>query len=68
MTGRNNNMPFINVKLWKGRTNEQKRALIRELTKSTCETIDCTSDQVQISIEEFEKTNWGLNGKSADEE
>jgi len=60
-------MPVIIVKLWKGRSKEQKNKLIEGLTEKTIESIGCTKGSVQVIIDEYDKGNWGLEGRSAEE-
>jgi len=60
-------MPFIQIKLWKGRNKEQKEELIKRITDATCEAIGCPDRAVQIVIEEIEKENWGISGQPASE-
>jgi 4-oxalocrotonate tautomerase len=61
-------MPFIEVKMWEGRSKEQRALLIRELTQTVCDCIGCPPAAVQITIDEYPKSHWGLNGHPADEE
>jgi len=57
-------MPIITVKMAKGRTVEQKRVLVRALTKVAVETLDAREEWVTVLIEEYEsdRGNWAVGG------
>ena len=52
------NMPHIIVKLWPGRTIEQKTALCDKITEALKTSIDATDDSISIAIEEIPKEKW----------
>jgi 4-oxalocrotonate tautomerase len=56
-------MPVIRVEMFKGRTRDQKRALIKELTDSFLRTCGGYAESVFIVIEDVEKENWGIAGE-----
>lgn len=58
-------MPIITVKMAKGRTVEQKRVLVRALTKVAVETLDAREEWVTVLIEEYEsdRGNWAVGGE-----
>jgi 4-oxalocrotonate tautomerase len=56
-------MPIIQVNMIEGRTVEQKRALVSEITKVVCKCINTTSDRVTVIINDIPKTNLGNDGK-----
>ncbi len=60
-------MPVVEVKLWKGRTAEQKEEIIKGIT-SVFEKQGVSKDQTTVIITDYEKTNWGMNGKPADKQ
>ena len=60
-------MPFIQVNLLEGRTEEQKLGLIRELTETVCRVLDSKPEQVRVLINDVPNTNWGIADKSAKE-
>ena len=55
-------MPFIRVDILEGRTPEQKRALIKELTEVTSRVLDTPAERVRVVITEIPKTHWGIGG------
>jgi 4-oxalocrotonate tautomerase len=58
-------MPIITLKIGKGRTIEQKRALVGALTKVATETLGAERDWVTVLIEEYESDlgNWAVGGE-----
>ena len=56
-------MPTINVQLFEGRTVEQKRAFVEEVTKAACLTLGCSPESVDIIIEDVKRENWATAGK-----
>jgi len=56
-------MPMIRVEMFEGRTLEQRRKLVRELTDGTCRALGCTPDAVQIVLTDIKKENWAEAGK-----
>ncbi len=55
-------MPIIRVEMFKGRTREQKRALVKELTDAFVRTCGGKPDALQIVIADVEKEDWGAGG------
>ena len=51
-------MPHIIVKLWPGRTDEQKFALTDQIVKSVAETLNCGIDSISVGFEEIPKDKW----------
>lgn len=58
-------MPFIKVSMWAGRDEAAKEKLIQNITKATCDAINCPPEAVWIAIDDVPKTNWGMGGKQA---
>ncbi|MFH1722026.1 MAG: 2-hydroxymuconate tautomerase [Candidatus Altiarchaeota archaeon] len=58
-------MPVIEVKLWDGRTPEQKEKVIAVVTDAICESIGCPREHVHVIIHDVKKENWGIGGKQA---
>ena len=55
-------MPMLTVQLHPGRSLDQKRALVREVTRATVETLNCPPDSVQIILSEVPKEAWAVSG------
>ena len=58
-------MPVIEVKMWEGRTTEQKEELIKRLTDAIVETCGTKKGHVSVIIHDVKKENWGLHGEQA---
>lgn len=56
-------MPMIHVEMFAGRTAEQKRALVRELTDAFVRAAGGTPESVQIVLSDVEKDNWASAGQ-----
>lgn len=56
-------MPMINVKMFSGRTAEQKAALVEELTSAIVRTCGAEREDVWIIIDDVTRENWSLGGK-----
>ena len=57
-------MPFAQIFLVEGRTEEQKRAVIEKVTQALCEAVGAPQETVRVMISDVPKTNWGIAGKS----
>ena len=55
-------MPIIRVEMFKGRTIDQKKELVKELTDSFVKTCGGKADGLHIIIDEVNKENWGISG------
>lgn len=55
-------MPIIQVEMLKGRTLEQKRALVEKVTEAVAETANCPKDAVKIIIREMEFEDFAQGG------
>ncbi|HBD64270.1 MAG TPA: 4-oxalocrotonate tautomerase [Clostridiales bacterium] len=55
-------MPIIQVEMLKGRTLEQKRAMVEKVTEAVAETANCPRDAVKIIIREMESENFAQGG------
>jgi 4-oxalocrotonate tautomerase len=55
-------MPVIQITISEGRTLEQKRELVRVLTKETARILSSKEENMRILIYEVSKENWGNAG------
>jgi 4-oxalocrotonate tautomerase len=55
-------MPVIQITISQGRSVEQKRELVKVLTKETARIMKTEEDKVRILIYEVSKENWGNAG------
>jgi len=51
-------MPLIEVTLVEGRTTEQLRALIRDLTRAAAKAVDAPVENVRVVVREVPATHW----------
>jgi len=56
-------MPVIRVEMFKGRSVDQKRELVKELTSVFLRTCGGTPESVQIVIFDVDKQDWGGAGQ-----
>lgn len=55
-------MPVVIIKMAKGRTNEQKKTVVKEFTRVITETLGVGPEMVTIFIDEVEKENIARSG------
>jgi 4-oxalocrotonate tautomerase len=55
-------MPVIQITMNEGRTIEQKRELVKVLTRETARILDAKEENMRILIYEISKENWGNGG------
>ena len=55
-------MPVVTVEMWKGRTVDQKRALVKAITEAMTAHAGCKPDHLHVIIHEIDKSDWGRNG------
>lgn len=55
-------MPIITVQMLEGRTDEQKRALVQEVTEAVSRTINAPKENISIVIEEMKKNHYATAG------
>jgi 4-oxalocrotonate tautomerase len=56
-------MPVVIVKMIQGRTQDQKRQLVEEITEVVVRVAKTTPDQVDVIIEEHQPGDWAKAGK-----
>ena len=57
-------MPVVTVEMWEGRTEEQKRKLMKGITR-VFEEIGVRREWLSIIIHDVPKSNWGTRGEQA---
>jgi len=55
-------MPIIRVEMFAGRSRDQKRALVKELTDAFVRTCGGKPEGLQIVIQDVAKEDWGVGG------
>ena len=63
---RNDPMPHVIVKLYPGRSAQQKKQLAREIVKSVVEIAVCEEKSVSVAFEEVEPDDWAENVYQSD--
>ncbi|MBS0495676.1 MAG: 4-oxalocrotonate tautomerase family protein [Proteobacteria bacterium] len=58
-------MPFAQIYILEGRTEEQKREVIEKVTQALVEAVGAPQENVRVWIHDVPKTNWGIAGVSA---
>lgn len=56
-------MPILHLEMLAGRTLDQKRAFVREVTRVTAETLNCPPEAVDVVISEVAREDWAKAGK-----
>jgi len=57
-------MPYVEVHITKGATNEQKAQLIEGITDLLVKILDKNPASTHVTIEETEPSSWGIAGRS----
>ena len=60
-------MPFVEVKLWEGRTREQKAEIARRITEALVEVAGCPQQAVSIAFDDYPRSDWAEGGRLCDE-
>lgn len=56
-------MPMIRVEMLPGRSADQKRALVKELTEAFINTAGGKPESVHVQLTEFEPDSWAVGGE-----
>lgn len=60
-------MPYISIETFAGKTDEQKKHLIEEVTRAVTSSLGVPKEAVLIVIKDIPKTNWGEGGRPCSE-
>ena len=52
-------MPHITLKMYQGRTEEQKKNVTKALTEALQSALGCSEEHVSISIYDYDPKEWG---------
>ncbi len=58
-------MPFAQIYMMEGRSDDQKRAVIEKVTAALVEAVNAPKETVRVWITEVPKTQWGIAGTTA---
>jgi 4-oxalocrotonate tautomerase len=56
-------MPILRLEMQSGRTLDQKRTFVREVTRVVVETLNCPPESVDVVISEVAREDWAKAGK-----
>jgi 4-oxalocrotonate tautomerase len=56
-------MPLVTIKIIEGRTVEQKRGMVKDVTEAIARNIGCPASAIHIDIVDLKKENLGQGGK-----
>ncbi|MDB5838856.1 MAG: 4-oxalocrotonate tautomerase [Herminiimonas sp.] len=60
-------MPFAQIYLLEGASEEKKRLLIEKMTQAIMEVVQVPPERVRVAIVDMPATNWGIGGKTLKE-
>ena len=60
-------MPFINIKMTRGATKDQKALIVKEFTDTLVRVLGKNPQNTHIVIDEVERENWGHAGQLVSE-
>ncbi len=60
-------MPIVQVELLEGRSIEQKRAMVREVTTAICQSLGVGPESVSVIIRDMPRHNFARGGQLASE-
>lgn len=60
-------MPFIQIKIWEGRTKEEKARMAKYITEAVVHAIEVPPEVVTVVFQEVPKENWAVAGKLSSE-
>ena len=56
-------MPTYHIEMMEGRTSEQKKKLVEEITRVTVEVLGSAPESVDILITDVKRENWATGGR-----
>ena len=56
-------MPLVTIRVLEGRTVEQKRGLVKDVTDAIVKNVGCPTEAVMINIEDLKPENVSQGGK-----
>ncbi len=59
-------MPVIEIKLWEGRTRDQKAEMAKRITDAVVEVGKTAPENVQIIFADHARSDWAIAGKLQD--
>ncbi|EAD3116443.1 4-oxalocrotonate tautomerase [Listeria monocytogenes] len=59
---RGEKMPFVTIQFLEGRSDDQKKALVSEVTEVVSKNLKAPKENIHVILEEMKKTNYGVGG------
>mgnify|MGYP001232486411 CR=1 FL=1 len=56
-------MPFINIKMAKGRSKEQKQEFVEAITRKAVRILGVQPEWITVVIDEYSRDNWATSGE-----
>lgn len=61
-------MPYVTVKMFEGRSEDQKKALVEKVTEAVSETTGASKEKIVVFIEEMTANHYAVAGKRLSDE
>ena len=58
-------MPVVHIHMYKGRTKEQKKELVRRITEDFEKVVNVKPESLHILFQDIDKEDWGTRGNLA---
>ncbi|EKZ0267115.1 4-oxalocrotonate tautomerase [Listeria monocytogenes] len=55
-------MPFVTIQFLEGRSDDQKKALVSEVTEVVSKNLQAPKENIHVILEEMKKTDYGVGG------
>ncbi|HHQ0158657.1 TPA: 2-hydroxymuconate tautomerase [Listeria innocua] len=55
-------MPFVTIQFLEGRSDDQKKALVSEVTDVVSKNLKASKENIHVILEEMKKTDYGVGG------
>ncbi|EQC2819062.1 TPA: 2-hydroxymuconate tautomerase [Listeria innocua] len=55
-------MPFVTIQFLEGRSDDQKKALVSEVTDVVSKNLKSPKENIHVILEEMKKTDYGVGG------
>ena len=55
-------MPIVHIELLEGRTDEQKRAMVKEVTEAIAKTANAPRENIHVVVQEMKKEHYAVAG------
>jgi 4-oxalocrotonate tautomerase len=60
-------MPIVQIDMLEGRTDDQKRTLVRMVTEAICEALEAKPETVRIIVRDMRREHYSVGGVLASE-